>query len=117
MSETTEEREADAQDASNVPDRSAEANESVTQAAYWDSTAKRPFRILKEDIAFAQDLGVPLPYTYYMRRLQENFRLIPFNGELRETVCGKCRKQTQTSWPKEYDGRILCEECYLKEVY
>jgi len=117
MSAAEEEREASAQGASKISDRCDQADESVTKTPFWDATAKRPFQILKEDVAFAQDLGVPLPYTYYMHRLQENFRLISFNGELRTTACGKCRKQTQTSWPVEYDGRILCEECYLKEVY
>jgi hypothetical protein len=117
MSVKQEEREANAQDASAVPDRSDRAEQSVTKAAYWDPIAKRPFQIMETDVTFAQDLQVPLPYTYYMRRLQENFRLIPFNGELRVTACGKCREEAQTSWPKEYDGRILCENCYLKEVY
>jgi hypothetical protein len=117
MRQSEEQREAAAQDASQVPDRSDQADESVTQSPYWDPVAKRPFQILKEDIAFAQDLKVPLPSTYYMRRLQENFRLIPFDGMLRTVTCGKCRGSTQTSWPKEYDGKILCESCYLREVY
>ncbi|MFA5272715.1 MAG: hypothetical protein WC353_00985 [Candidatus Peribacter sp.] len=127
MREREEEREAEAVDSSQVPDRcdqadppvptDGQAGESITKSPFWDAAAKRPFQILKEDIAFAQDLKIPLPYTYYMRRLQENFRLIPFDGELRTTICGKCQKQAQTSWPKEYDGRILCESCYLKEVY
>lgn len=117
MLEREEQREPDTRDASEVPDRSDHADASVTKSPYWDSVAHRPFQILKEDIAFAQDLKVPLPYTYYMRRLQENFRLIPFDGTLREVACGKCQQKTKTSWPKEYDGRILCEECYLKEVY
>ncbi|MFH0769853.1 MAG: hypothetical protein V1926_00575 [Candidatus Peregrinibacteria bacterium] len=117
MREREEERAAGARDASEVPDCSDQADESITSAPYWDPVAKRPFQILQEDILFAQDLGVPLPYTYYMRRLQENFRLIPFDGTLRDVACGKCQKQTQTGWLKEYDGRILCEECYLKEVY
>ncbi len=117
MREREEKRETDAVDSTQVPDRSDQADDSVTKTPYWDATTKRPFQILKEDVTFAQDLGVPLPYTYYMRRLQENFRLIPFDGTLREVSCGKCSKQTQTSWPQEYNGRILCEECYLKEVY
>jgi len=110
-------REPNARDASQVPERCDQADDAVTQTPFWDAEAKRPFQILKEDIAFAQDLNIPLPYTYYMRRLQENFRLIPFDGTLREVVCGKCRQKTKANWPKEYDGRILCEECYLKEVY
>ncbi|MDD5469666.1 MAG: hypothetical protein PHO92_02600 [Candidatus Peribacteraceae bacterium] len=117
MSTREEEREASAQDASNIPDHCDRADDSVTRTPFWDAVAGRPFQILKEDIAFAQDLGVPLPYTYYMRRLQENFRLIPYDGTLRTVACGKCKKDTPTGWPEEYNGRILCEDCYLREVY
>ncbi len=117
MEERKAERESDALDASQVPDRCDQADESLARMVFWDSEAKRPFQIRKDDIAFAQDLGVPLPSTYYARRMQENFRLIPFTGELRGTSCGKCGTTAQTSWPQEYDGRILCESCYLKEVY
>lgn len=117
MREEKERREADALDASAVPDRCDAADDSVAKNVYWDGEAKRPFQILKEDIAFAKDVGAPLPHTYYMRRLQENFRLIPFTGELRETACGKCGAKAPTSWPSAYDGRILCESCYLREVY
>jgi hypothetical protein len=117
MREEKAERVMDALDVSHIPDRSGSATPDLPKNVFWDSEAKRPFQIAEVDIAFAKDLGAPLPHTYYMRRLQENFRLIPFTGELRETACGKCKTKTQTSWPAEYDGRILCEECYLKEVY
>ncbi|MDD5074716.1 MAG: hypothetical protein PHO54_02450 [Candidatus Peribacteraceae bacterium] len=117
MSAEQTEREANAQDASRIPDRSDQADESVSQTPFWDPVAKRPFQILKEDVVFAQDVGVPLPYTSYMRRIQDNYRLIPYDGTLRTVACGKCKKDTLTGWSDEYDGRILCEECYLKEVY
>ncbi len=111
------ERSMDVLDVSVIPDRSDAATEDLTQKVFWDPLAARPFQIFAPDIVFAQDLGIPLPSTYYMRRLQENFRLIPFNGTLRKISCARCGQQTQTSWPEEYDSRILCEECYLKEVY
>lgn len=107
----------DALDAAMIPDRSDGVDSSITASVFWDDVAGRPFRIEQADITFAQELNVPLPHTYYMRRLQDNFRLIPFDGTLRETSCGKCDRKTETSWSQEYDGRVLCEECYLKEVY
>ena len=110
-------RASDALDASEIPDRSDGAAADIAQKVFWDTVEHRPFQISDADVAFARDLGVPLPYTYYMRRLQENFRLIPFSGILRKTTCGKCSKQTETGWSQDFDGRILCEECYLKEVY
>ena len=104
-------------DSSSVPDRCEDADESISDRIYWDEIAGKPFRIHKDDPAFCRKMKVPLPYTYYTRRLQENFKLIPFSGTLRLVACGKCGINTETSWPGKYDGRILCEKCYLKEVY
>ena len=87
--------------------------EDLTKQIFWDEKYHRPFKILPADIKFSRDLGCPLPNTYYMRRIKENFAWMPFNGKLRDTKCGKCAKKIQTSWPKKYDGRILCEDCYL----
>ena len=107
----------DASDAREVPDRADEADPTISNRVFWDSEMKRPFQILPADIAFAEEVGAPLPYSYYMNRLQKNFRHIPFNGSLRRASCGRCRTAINTSWPKKFDSRVLCEECYLKEVY
>jgi hypothetical protein len=100
-----------------VPDHSGETTSDLTTRVYWDDVVHRPFRIQQQDIEMAQSLGVPLPSSFYSRRLSDNFRLIPFSGELRKTQCGQCKQAVHTSWPEEFDGRILCEKCYLKEVY
>ena len=100
-----------------IPDRSDKVDDLLIQKVFWDSEIQRPFQIQKADILFAQKVGIPLPNIFYIHRIQENFRWIPFNGKTRTVKCGKCDTATQTSWPSEYDGRILCEECYLKEVY
>lgn len=80
---------------------------------FWDEKYRKPFKILPADVKFSRDLGCPLPNSYYMRRIQENFSWMPFNGKLRDCECGKCKEKIQTSWPKKYDQRILCEKCYL----
>jgi len=112
-----EKRSAQAMDISLIPDDARSAEDSLASQVFWDSIAEKPFQIQKNDIAFAKKMKVPLPYTHYIRRLQENFRWMPFTGTTRTTSCGKCHHPTQTSWPTLYDGRILCEECYRKEVY
>ena len=104
-------------DVTSIPDDSMMADKSTTQEIYWDDQAKKPFQIQKTDITFAQQLGVPLPYTHYARRLQENFKWIPFSGTLRTVSCGNCHVEIKTGWPKQYDGRILCETCYQQKIY
>lgn len=111
------ERSADALDPSAIPDRSDAPGTDLPKRVFWDAEARRPFQIQQADIDYCAKLGVPLPNTQYARRLQENFRRIPCNAMPRQTTCGRCGTSVQTNWPEAYDGRILCEECYLKEVY
>lgn len=117
LSDHKQDRPAGSLDLAEIPDNSAEADESLPTKVFWDDQYGRPFQIHKADIAFAASLKVPLPYSYYARRLKENFRMIHFNGSLRSINCPQCQKDTQTSWYPEYDGRILCEKCYFQEVY
>lgn len=51
-----------------------------------------------------------------MRRMQDNFRWMPYDGSLRATRCAKTGEEIFTSWPVEYDGRILSESEYVKII-
>lgn len=101
-----------------IPDSSFDisSSEELKGKIFWHEAFEKPFQIQPADIEFCQKLSFPLPHTYYIHRLQENFRWLPFDGTLRTTHCGKCQKEIQTGWPPEYDGRILCEEDYLNVV-
>ena len=99
-----------------IPATASQASQSTTQVSYWDEIAHKPFQILPQDVNFCRELGVPLPSSYYMRRIQENFRWMPYNGALRGAKCALSGVEIQTSWPSEYDGRILSEAEYVKKV-
>ena len=100
---------------------SISGNEEKKQAlmgkVFWDSEFSRPFKITKEDINFSQKMGVPLPNSYYMKRIQENFKWMPFEGKLRSCKCGKCQKKIQTSFGEKYSNRVLCKDCYQAKIY
>lgn len=112
----TEKHNSSYQSIQDLPKTATEATEEVTRQTFWDEAAQKPFQILAQDINFCRDMGIPLPSTYYMRRIQENFRWMPYNGALRTTTCAKSGKGIQTSWPSEYDGRIVSEEEYIKII-
>lgn len=88
----------------------------LTAQVFWDEKYQRPFQIQTADIEFARKMKVPLPHSYYIHNVQDNLRWMPFNGELRETICAKSGKTIQTNWPADYDGRIVSEEEYLKLI-
>ena len=75
------------------------------------------FEVSDLELSLRERLKVaPLPYTYYIRRMKENFAWLFYDGELRTTKCAKSDKEIQTNWPAEYNGRILCEAEYLKAL-
>ncbi len=88
----------------------------LKEQVFWDEKYHRSFQIQQADIDFSQRMKVPLPHCYYINQIQGNFRWMPFNGGLRETVCARSGALTQTNWPKEYEKRILSEEEYLKFI-
>ena len=99
-----------------VDEMEGKSEEWLMGQVFWDEEYQRPFQIQKADIEFAKKLGLPLPRVYYVNRMQSNFRWMPMIGQLRDGVCAKSGVAVKTNWPLAYDGRILCEEEYLKLV-
>lgn len=105
---------------SEIPDSLSELDSQkekwLSQQVFWDLDSQRPFQIQAKDIEFARKMNGPIPHQYYINRMQANLAWMPFEGELRNARCAKTGQEIQTNWPKIYDGRILCEEEYLKVV-
>jgi hypothetical protein len=105
---------------SEIPDSVHELNSEkekwLTSQTFWDQEYKRPFEIQQADIDFSRRMKVPLPHNFYIHHMQDNLKWMPFNGELRETICAKSGKKIQTNWPETFDKRILSEEEYLKFI-
>lgn len=116
LSSPVERRDPKALSPDKIPDTAEDVAEELSQKVFWDPVLHRPFKILKADIAFAQKMQVPLPNTFYTRRLRENFAWLFFDGKMRETTCGRSGAKIHTTWPEEYDGRILSEAEYLKVI-
>ena len=99
-----------------IPDTLAETPDSITQQAFWDNEAERPFRITAFELDFCRKQGIPLNRVFYIRRIKENFAWMYFDGELRQTTCAHTGAQVMTTLPAWLDGRILCEEAYRELI-
>lgn len=100
-----------------IPDNTDMVGSEIFSQIFWDDVARRRFQISKLDMSMVQKLGIPLPWSYYARRIQENFRLMPFSGKTCKVVCAKCKQEISTSWSHEYATRVICQPCYLKEIF
>ena len=80
------------------------------------SVSGKPFKIVKEELAFYRRLGLPIPQISPAER--HYARVAKHNAlTLFERTCDKCKKPIQTVYRKEAPFKVYCEECYLKEVY
>jgi hypothetical protein len=104
FAETIEKNNMKTAEISEIPDSintiTQEKIDWLTGQVFWDEKYNRPFKIQIADVEFSKKLRVPLPHSYYINRMQNNLKWMPFEID---------------SIP-EYAGRILNEEEYLKMI-
>jgi len=76
----------------------------------------RPFRIIKQELEFYRKHNLSLPRKHPDVRHQERLRQRP-PRELHLRSCDQCDKQMISVYDKKFRWKILCEECYQKEIY
>jgi hypothetical protein len=99
-----------------VPADIADVADKLPQAVLACSQCSRNYRITSEELKFYRRLELPVPRLcfncrYAKRRTRRNPR------QLWDRPCGRCGKAVMTSFGPESPARIVCEECYLAEVY
>jgi hypothetical protein len=101
---------------SEMPKDIADVSDDITQWAIVCEATKRPFRIIRQELDFYRSMGLPLPRLHpderHRRRMaQRNPR------KLWKRTCSHCEKPIATSYSPERPEKVLCEKCYLREVY
>jgi hypothetical protein len=78
-------------------------------------TTERPYKIIKQELQFYRNQRLPVPRLHPDERLKQ--RMAMRNPrKVWDRQCDNCRKPIETSYAPERPEKILCEECYLKEV-
>ena len=80
------------------------------------SVSGKPFKIIKQELAFYIENGIPLPDKHHDTRHLERMRKRN-PRQLFERTCDKCGVDIQTTYAPDRPERIYCEECYREEVY
>ncbi len=98
--------------------------ENPTEALRHNCT--QVFKIIPQELAFYQKMGIPLPrYCHNTRHHHRLRQLNPFRTWMCRCMCtstahdhkGDCLEIFQTSFAPERPEIVFCEECYLQEVY
>jgi hypothetical protein len=103
-------------DATELPDATGDTPDDVVHWAIRSSESKRPFRIIKQELALYRELTLPLPRLSPEERYRS--RLKRRNPKkLWNRACTSCGKTMATSYAPGRPERVICEECYLATVY
>lgn len=77
---------------------------------------RRPFRIVRQELAFYRKAGIPIPHLHPDERYRRRMNLRN-PRKLWNRNCMKCGKEMQTTYAPERPEKVYCESCYLAEVY
>ncbi len=77
---------------------------------------QKPFKIIKQELAFYIENGLPIPTKHPDQRHKERMDLRN-PRQLYERDCSKCQKPIATTYPPERPEKIVCEDCYRKITY
>jgi len=98
-----------------VPELISDVSDSITKEVLTCADCERNYRITALELGFYRKESLPIPLLcpecrYTLRRSWKNPRA------LYERPCAGCQEEIQTSYPEEYPGHVLCEQCYVKAL-
>jgi hypothetical protein len=99
-----------------IPDCIVDVPESITEDVLLCRKCGKNYRIIPQELKLYKQLGVPVPHACPDCRHLDRFKLRN-PRRLWNQSCKKCEKDIQSSYLPERPERVVCEGCYLKEVY
>lgn len=102
--------------AAQLPDSIDDVPDDILNWAIECEATKRPFKIIKQELAFYRQMRLSVPHFHPDERHRKRMALRN-PRKLWDRECAKCRKLIMTSYSPERPEIVYCEECYLKEVY
>lgn len=102
--------------AQELPDSIADVSDEILNSAVQCEATGRPFKIIKQELEFYRTMHLPLPHFHPDERHRRRMALRN-PRKLWDRKCAKCQKEVTTSYSPDRPEIVVCEECYLKEVY
>lgn len=99
-----------------LPDRTADIPDDVLHWAIQCEATGRLFKLIPQELKFYRDQKLPIPRLHPDERHR---RRMAMRNPRRvcDRACAKCGAKIQTTYSHERLEIVVCEECYLKEVY
>ncbi len=99
-----------------LPDHIKDAPDTILGEVIGCTTCPRGFKIIHQELNFLRHLNLPLPRRCPFCRINDKFSLWVKNLSVVKRTCYQCGAEFETSYTESEVPKILCKECYLKEV-
>ena len=99
-----------------IPQDISNVSDTILKSIFICETSGRPFRITKTELDFYRKYNLSLPHKHPDVRHQERIKKRQ-SRELHLRNCIFCKKEFLSVYDESHQGKIYCEECYVKEIY
>jgi len=99
-----------------IPDDIRKTSPSILTAVLPCGTCKKSFRLVRREFHFHKERGLALSDQCANCRHKARMALRT-PRKLWQRKCSHCGEAITTSYAPEREEKVLCEKCYLKEVY
>ena len=99
-----------------LPDNIKDAADDIVNETFACAECGRGYRIPLMELQFLRQMNIPLPRRCPFCRIGEQFHRWVGNLKIIPRTCDKCGVQFETHYTVERAPKILCKECYQKEV-
>jgi hypothetical protein len=103
-------------DAKNLPFNSNDITDDIINNAVLCEISKRPFRILKEELAFYRKWNIPFPHRHPDIRFDDRIKRMP-PKRLQIRKCDKTWEIILSVYPQNTEFKVYGETAFNKEVY
>lgn len=102
--------------AGELPNSISDVPDVVLDWAIECEISGKPFKIIKQELKFLREHGLPLPRRHPdVRHL--NRIAVRNPRKFFDRKCVQCGQSVQSTYASDRPEKVFCEECYLKEVY
>ena len=97
-------------------DNIKDISENITNEVLTCASCSKNYRVITQELKIYQQMTLPIPHKCPDCRYVERVKLRP-PRKLFDRKCYKCALDIKTTYSPDRPEKVLCEKCYLKEVY
>lgn len=101
---------------SSVPDNISDIDPSVCKEILICKKSEKPFKVIPQELDFYRRQNIPVPRRSPNQRHLDRIALRN-PRRLFDNKCTGCGLALKTSYSKECDEKVFCEDCYKEEIY